>query len=195
MLWAANEGKTLGWWPWGGANAAFELITDQIPDHPQIRELVHAYQERLGVMELAIDERLNGLTAIGPARSAHYASDASCTGCHPQAAAVHERSLHATAYESLVKRNYHRDPDCLRCHVTGLGQPDGFDRRKPDPAHGRVSCESCHGPGSAHNEARTSKHAGQGTLEPVTAAICVRCHDPDNSPKFDYATYWPRITH
>ena len=24
---------------------------------------------------------------------------------------------------------------------------------------------------------------------------CVRCHDHENSPHFDYATYWPRIKH
>jgi hypothetical protein len=24
---------------------------------------------------------------------------------------------------------------------------------------------------------------------------CVKCHDHDNSPEFDYATYWPRIQH
>jgi hypothetical protein len=25
--------------------------------------------------------------------------------------------------------------------------------------------------------------------------FCIRCHDEDNSPKFDFPTYWGRIVH
>ena len=57
------------------------------------------------------------------------------------------------------------------------------------PEPGGVGCENCHGPSAAHV-------ANPKTRTPFTAADqCVRCHDQENSPKFNYAEYWPRVKH
>lgn len=197
VAWVGNEGKTVAWWPWGGADCAFELISDGQPDHPELRRLIHAYQERLGAMDLAVDDRLGGMTEIGAARSARYLGDAACTPCHSEAARVHEASAHARALASLETRGYQGDPDCLRCHVVALGQSDGWRRRAPRKDLGRVGCESCHGPGSQHvsDYSSTAGTPIAGSLQVVTPATCTQCHDRENSPAFDYATYWPRILH
>ncbi len=192
----ANEGKTLGWWPWAAETCAFELITDDIGDHPAVRALIGDYQEALGALDLALDGGGHGLTALDAGVSAaRYVGDATCLACHAGAHAVHAASRHAHAFATLAAKNYHRDPECLRCHVTGLGAADGYQRRAPSDHAARVACEACHGRGSQHVAERGAGRPASGTLTPVTPATCVRCHDHENSPRFDYAAYWEKIRH
>lgn len=200
IIHVANEGKTLGVWNWGTPLCAFDLIHDQIPDHPLVRAAIRAYQERLATLDLVPDERLSGMTMVGgpAAAGARYVGTTSCTPCHVSAAATHSASKHGRSLASLITKGYRHDPDCLRCHVTGLDLPDGFKRRGEDApqAHlGQVGCETCHGRGSVHVAERTAGRPGSGSLQPVTPATCQRCHDGENSPKFDYPTYWERIRH
>ena len=72
-------------------------------------------------------------------------------------------------------------------------------------------CENCHGPGSYHTavfeavrrdpngvppeEIRRANAAVH--LEQATAAeaVCIKCHDGNNSPEFDFAKYWPEVAH
>lgn len=191
----ANEGKTLGWWPWGGQACAFELIEDHVPDHPAVRALIRQYQERLGAMDLEIDDR-GGMTALGAeATGARYVGTQACIACHANAGAVHNSSRHAHAFATLERKQYHRDPDCLRCHVTGLALPDGYRRSHERPELAQVSCESCHGRGSLHVAERQAGRPTSGTLTPVTQATCLRCHDRENSPHFVYDPYWEKIRH
>ncbi len=197
VVYVANEGKTIGWWPLGSSNVAFELVRDAIPDHPLIRARIRAYQEALGTMNLSIDERIHGLTSLSTGGDAdlRFVGDAACTACHAGAAAVHGPSRHAHALASLERKGYARDPECLRCHVTGLGLPDGWRRTAPVAELAHVSCESCHGRGSRHVSERAAGRPGSGSLVPVTPATCLTCHDKENSPAFSYDTYWTRIRH
>jgi hypothetical protein len=179
---AANHGKTIGWWPWGGERCHFDLIDDSLPDDPRQRALVGEYQQVLGTSDLAVDH-----IAAGGA----YVGDAACTTCHAAAAQVHGASRHAHALASLERKGYHRDPQCLRCHVTAFAQPGGYTRQRPADWRATVSCEACHGPGRAH----VAAGGIASPLRPVGAATCVRCHDAENSPRFDFAEYWGRIVH
>lgn len=197
---AANEGKTLGLWRWGAAVCAFELVNEAVPDHPQVRAAIRAYQEKLAGMDLAPDERLAGMTTLSVKRipGAKFVGATVCTSCHAQAAVTHGASGHARALAALITKGYRHDPDCLRCHVTGLDLPDGFQRRSADAPQmhlGQVGCESCHGRGSVHVAERLAGRPASGSLQPVTPATCQRCHDSENSPQFEYATYWERIRH
>ncbi len=200
VIHVANEGKTLGLWRWGADACVFELINESVPDHPAVRAAIRGYQEQLAGMDLAPDERLAGMTMLGSdhAPGAIFVGATACTACHVSSAAVHGTSGHARALAALTAKGYRHDPDCLRCHVTGLDLPDGFKRRGEDgpQAHlGQVGCESCHGRGSRHRDERLAGRPASGSLQPVTPATCQRCHDGENSPKFDYATYWERIRH
>lgn len=200
VVYVANDGKTLGVWNWGAPLCAFDLIHDQIPDHPQVRAAIRAYQERLAMLDLMPDERLAGMTMLGgPANAgARYVGTTACTPCHAAIAVSHGATRHADSLASLVMKGYRHDPDCLRCHVTGLDLPDGFKRRAEDArqAHlGQVGCETCHGRGSIHVAERSAGRPASGSLQPVTPATCQRCHDAENSPQFDYSTYWERIRH
>jgi len=194
IVYVANAGKTLGWWPWRAATCAFELIEDTVPDLPEVRTVIRRYQDDLATRDLAVDDA-QGLASLGGSRAA-YVGDAACMSCHAAAHTIHEASRHAHAFATLAAKQYEHDPDCLRCHVTGLGTSDGFRRQAgAKSAFARVGCESCHGPGGDHVRERHAGQAAGGTLAAVTPATCMRCHDGDNSPHFSYAPYWEKIQH
>jgi hypothetical protein len=120
----------------------------------------------------------------------YYVGGAACRGCHGREAGIWGRSAHARAYAS-VRTEDAETPDaaCVRCHVTGGGEPAGFRGDEGDLVNlVNVQCEACHGRGSRH--ARDGTYAA--TLREET---CLRCHDEDNSPGFDLAEYWQRIAH
>lgn len=135
-----------------------------------------------------------------------------CATCHEESYKVWKRSGHSQALATLEKADPPRqfDPECLSCHVVGWnGQgffpyDSGYASRDKTPHLSDVGCESCHGPGEKHVVAEAG-----GDLElqkklqkamVVTRAeaenhTCRTCHDLDNSPEFDFKTYWPLIEH
>lgn len=120
----------------------------------------------------------------------HYAASSACVSCHVSETARWAYSDHATAWRSLVKRGEEANVECVGCHATGFGEPGGFGELTSGNT-GRfkaVQCEACHGP--------MGGHPGNPDVQPtpISPEVCVRCHDPANSPDFDYATYLPRAT-
>ncbi|MFT5679098.1 MAG: hypothetical protein ACI8RZ_000002 [Myxococcota bacterium] len=117
-----------------------------------------------------------------------YASSGRCISCHSSEMARWVVTDHATAWQSLLTRQATDNPECIGCHSTGFGEPGGFGEltsvnvRK----YKAVQCESCHGPMRGHPE-DDAIHA-----VPVTEGTCVRCHDPANSPDFEFETYLRR---
>lgn len=118
-----------------------------------------------------------------------YAAETVCKQCHADAHDTWSRSRHGRAYGTLTRVHKAFDPECLVCHTTGFNQPGGFISENDTPELKHVQCEACHGPGLEHSQAPQpgwSQQAGQ---------ACKRCHVKDHSPRFNYADYWPRITH
>jgi len=111
-----------------------------------------------------------------------------CSPCHLKQDAFWKNTPHAHAYETLVKAKKQSDVECLMCHTVAFGKA-----RPPSPTSivdvtgfEGVQCESCHGPGSRHNDPGIRKMASQ-------PATCLRCHDPKQSPQFNHATWLPRM--
>jgi hypothetical protein len=102
---------------------------------------------------------------------------------------VWKTSDHAHALKTLVAEAHDRDPDCVGCHVVGLDRVGGFVGAEKTPHLAHVGCESCHGPAARH------VREPQTPMPKVGAAGCSSCHDPRNSPRFSFASYWPRIQH
>lgn len=126
----------------------------------------------------------------GVSRStATYVGEAGCAGCHAAASRRWARSDHARALLTLERAQHAHDPECLACHVTGMGHPGGADTGRA-PLEG-VQCEACHGPGSDHV---TAPSAGYGAL-PRDASACVACHTVAQAPDFAFAPYWRRVAH
>jgi hypothetical protein len=120
-------------------------------------------------------------------REACIGVNSSCKRCHQLQYEQWMETAHATAFETLEKSVQSTNPACLECHTTcELNLPD--DGSQPVPEHLRsVQCEACHGIGT--------NHARDGSYGTVDTNKCLVCHDKENSPNFDLATYLPMVTH
>jgi hypothetical protein len=112
-----------------------------------------------------------------------------CADCHPAAVERWRQSAHAGAFRILQNQDADFNPECVGCHVVGSGQPGGFVDSLSTPELQDVQCEACHGPARDHPEDPSL------TLQPVRISDCTVCHDAENSPEFNYYSYWPRIRH
>lgn len=108
-----------------------------------------------------------------------------CARCHPSAYDAWKESVHAKSMQSLERKAMENSAECLKCHVTGFNQPNGYPNVQSEL--GAVSCEQCHGYGT--------QHGSKDFVARPASQSCVACHDTENSPKFDYASYWARIAH
>lgn len=129
----------------------------------------------------------------------YYIGGEQCLHCHREAASTWRGTRHAGATNVLQQEGQAESLDCLSCHSTGLLDIGGYDPLEPDPQMAGVGCENCHGPGSHHVEAikypdDVPNGAGSYISRDVIGG-CVRCHDPYNSPHFEYGKYWEQIRH
>lgn len=137
-----------------------------------------------------------------PPTAAGYAAASACISCHTSEFARWSTTDHARAWASLVARRDRsptgpgaptaptENPDCVGCHSTGFGEPGGFGELTAANLRRfkAVQCEACHGPLAGHPDA-ADVHA-----KPMGPARCTGCHDPANSPGFDYDSYLRRAT-
>lgn len=136
------------------------------------------------------------------AQNFKYIGAAKCKMCHnkPDKGAQYDtwaKGPHAKAMESLTGDEVN-DPKCLKCHSTA-GAVDASLIASLKVEEG-VSCESCHGPGSAYKGASVMKNRElsmqKGLILPEEK-VCVSCHN-EESPDFkgfDYAEYTAKIAH
>ncbi len=201
-----------------------ELDQDRFGRDPQMRVLMTKYQEQLKEEWLDPSSETRTRAPDHPSEN-QFMGAKSCAQCHASAYEVWDGSNHAHATASLldgrpeekgtwIDRTY--DPECLSCHATGwdakeaLPYRDGFIDALTTPHLAGNQCENCHGPGSQHvkleadwkksggvlSEALTaSRRAVRVTQAQAEKKVCLNCHDFDNSPKFDFKTYWPQIEH
>ena len=130
-------------------------------------------------------ERIARASSTKPEQEEGFATAAECVSCHTAQFARWTYTAHKDALVTLQKSGHSQDPECLACHTTGFGEKGGFG----DPSlfnlkrFQGVQCESCHGPMKGHPRREEVKP------HPVTEETCVRCHDPANSPSFDFDPY------
>lgn len=174
------------------------MLPDTMAEAPEITPFVDEFKSRLAEMDFQPhrdDEE--GLTSITAARSStanKYTGEAACAACHPQAVAGWREQKHAHSFESLVTRKHEFNPRCLPCHTVGYGASDGYINQRLTPSFGSVSCENCHGRGDYH----VRFHAGEDVPErsaKLRNGTCETCHDPENSPAFNFEVYWEKIKH
>jgi hypothetical protein len=146
--------------------------------------------------------------------SGKFVGSKSCADCHEPSFQTWKKSKHAVAWRSLAetsKPSRTFDPECIACHVVGwnpaefLPYEHGFQGEDTTPPLLDVGCESCHGPGENHIKAEQG--ADTALQEKLRRSIrlplegnaakksCLQCHDGDNSPHFNFDTYWSKIVH
>jgi hypothetical protein len=115
----------------------------------------------------------------------HYVGEKTCRRCHEAEFQKLQDDRHAHAFQTLVDKQRDATPECLLCHVVGLGQAGGFISRQSTPDLVNVQCENCHGMGTKHPDGSN----------PVSPAACIRCHTAEQSPNFDFDEAVEHIRH
>lgn len=149
-----------------------------------------------------------------------YIGVAKCKMCHKSEAqgeqfVIWEKSDHAKAYQTLAgdeakaiaKEKGIEDPqkaaECLKCHVTGYGQPADMFGDKYVMTNG-VGCESCHGPGSDYYKKATMVQLIEGKIKPESVGLvlptektCTACHNSESPTftSFDFEKMAAKIAH
>ncbi|HEX8821896.1 MAG TPA: multiheme c-type cytochrome [Archangium sp.] len=167
----------------------FVPLESNLPSHPDAQAVVSTYDADVGKMTLEW-AKAHGQDCPPPEKGqAAFVGNASCAECHAEAFPSWESSKHHEAWRTLEKLGKQFHLNCTGCHVTGWEQPGGVCRLDKVAGRENVGCESCHGPGSLHAEDPTAANI---TGRPGQA-MCITCHNRENSPHFDFATYVPRI--
>ena len=129
--------------------------------------------------------------------SGGFLGSAACRACHAAAYARWRATGHASDYAGLPPAD-RGESACLRCHVTGYGDRQGYPDTGGGPDLANVGCEACHGPGADHGR---SAHPGfvptrtGGDCPPCEInRICRLCHTPERSPGFELASALARVT-
>jgi hypothetical protein len=122
-----------------------------------------------------------------PPADQDYTGNKRCASCHFTEFMKWKKSPHSKAFDILTAK-YQSDETCLPCHTTGYGKDTGFKDAASTPNLVAVGCESCHGPGSKHEEvakpfAQTKnltdeqKELINGTIWRVLPGnMCIECH-------------------
>jgi hypothetical protein len=170
------------------------------PMRQLIDESMQAQLKSLGVVE-----SYPRVVNVSAPSGATYVGADECKSCHPNTYLKWEGTRHAHAYDVLAKnpkdpkRNREFDAECISCHTVGLKYASGWVSPEKTPYLKGNQCENCHGPASKHVEqpdnidfrkamALTPEKADKGEL-------CIHCHDSENSPKFKFETFYPKIAH
>jgi 2',3'-cyclic-nucleotide 2'-phosphodiesterase (5'-nucleotidase family) len=159
-------------------------MDDEIANDPVVLEKVDAFNKHLEEVRMAmrgVHQQTKG------SDDEEFLGEKVCVKCHEDVWAAVKETGHQTALATLREKGQGFNPDCLVCHVVGYTYKNGYDERPPYNMLGNVQCEACHGYGTLH------QRDGQWRMQ--ARESCTGCHDKENSPKFDFATYWDKIKH
>ena len=125
---------------------------------------------------------------------------------------VWEKSPHAHAFEVLGSdkaketakakgiADPQKAPECLKCHVTGFGEPAERLNEKIAPEDG-VSCEACHGAGELYAKKEVfekgKEEALANGLRIPDEKLCRGCHNPESPQykEFNFEEFKKKIAH
>jgi len=160
---------------------------------------------------------------VGPAEN-HYIGAAQCRSCHKSNASGNQYgkwesvkhsdsfvTLGTDAAREIAKKAGVEDPQkdakCLKCHVTGAGEPPEKFADSFEPEMG-VQCESCHGAGEQHKKIRFAAAADAKPGERMTVSAdeinshpspqaCLDCHSKESPTykPFCFARFQKEIRH
>lgn len=168
------------------------------------------------------------LAWLGPSSQAgehEYVGSNNCRKCHIKEWRSWSETKMAKAFDVLKPgeraeakkeagldpdKDYTTDPACVKCHVTGHGEPGGFVDIETTPDLAGVGCEECHGAGGTYTqdgymtlqnkEYKKADLVAVGLVGEITEDQCVKCHNTE-SPfvgddyVFDFETRKDEGTH
>jgi 2',3'-cyclic-nucleotide 2'-phosphodiesterase (5'-nucleotidase family) len=166
-----------------------EVVTldDKIPADETMNRLVDTFQDELNNRfqkqnQQATQQQAKQTQAA--LNADHYLGEKNCRRCHEVEYQMYAQQHHAHAFATLTKNQRDSTPECLPCHVVGMGQAGGFVSKEATPDLVNVQCENCHGMGTTH---------GSGNV--VGPEVCITCHNPSQDPTFNFDEKLPKIVH
>jgi len=137
-----------------------------------------------------------------------YAGAAKCKMCHKSEkqgqqyplweSRKHSKSISALSTEEgkALAADAPDNPECLKCHAPLYEKASELKGES-------VSCEVCHGPGSAYKKMSIMKDHAESVKNGLTEygstdAIktqCMTCHENAHDKPFDFATAWEKVKH
>lgn len=161
-------------------------INKALACNAQVQDAVSTFFRQAG--EANVKAAASIAVSRPPRGQASYAGGESCTDCHADQAEFWAKTVHATAWKTLVDRGQQFDLDCIGCHITGWDKPGGANLAHNDKLRD-VQCETCHGPGSIH--------VAKGGLEkpfaikraPADDLCASQCHTKEHSDTFQLEAY------
>lgn len=162
------------------------LLSESIGEDHTVKRLVDEFYnlvEKNSALQQTGRPRFAGFALEDQVRQGtnRYVGVETCKGCHAAEVADWEQSHHANAFNRLLQKQKHYQPDCVTCHTTGFGYPTGFRIGKDTKRLTNVQCEVCHGPGEQHARRPEIRNIRR-TPSPD---LCQRCHDANQTPDFD----------
>ena len=168
--------------------SAYLPVVKQWGRRPNVDSLIFGYQDKMRALVLSDEyqnERLNSLEEP----PVEFVGNAGCVSCHGSQTDQWKTTLHAKARATLEHEDKQHDPECQKCHTTGFGYRTGFATPEATPAMWNVGCESCHGAGAEHLDSPDEPYGE------ISETQCITCHTKDNSPDFNYPSYFPKVVH
>lgn len=158
----------------------------------------------LGVFVAAVAAFSQDITYVGAQK---------CQMCHKsdlqgRQYSIWEGTPHAKSFAALTSagaaerakalgvENPAEDARCLKCHAP-------LADKAPELKGDGVSCEVCHGPGSAYKKLSVMKDKAEAVKNGLVLyanpdaikAHCLKCHENPHGVKFDFAASWEKIKH
>lgn len=162
---------------------------------------------------LALVAAVLALAGIAASQTFTYVGAAKCALCHKtekqgQQVPIWEGGKHsksfaalgtpeaAAAGQALGVSKPAEDPKCLKCHAP-------LFEKAPDVKAEGVTCEVCHGPGSAYKSLSVMKNREESAKNGLILydspdkikAQCLTCHENAHGKTFDFAARWDKVKH
>jgi hypothetical protein len=166
-------------------------LDDSVPADASIALLLKEHKVEVSMLQKqTAAQRAGGrMTDAAPAtyQESCIGTEGSCRRCHVKEYDHWSTTAHAHAFMTLEKGLQSTNPECLRCHSTCYIDLPADGSVAVATELRNVQCEACHGMGT--------DHARDGSYGAISAQTCLVCHDKENSPDFDLATYLPKVRH
>lgn len=168
-------------------------LTKKIDDSLSVKALYEEYNESTKQLFM------KWLKKKKKAQKSPYITADICKMCHRSDYDIWKKSGHSHAFKTLEKPSKTFDPECLKCHTTGFKKEGGFLSQSITPMLIDVQCEECHEAGQEHIKLVSRNHLSLRErtkfYKKATKDGCLKCHTRENSPKYNFATYWEKIKH
>lgn len=137
-----------------------------------------------------------------------YVGANKCKICHKSESRgkqflIWEESEHSKSFKALTQEevkanvpNAPENPECLKCHSP-------FFEKASDLKEEGITCEVCHGPGSAYKKLSIMKNREESVKNGLIAYesleaiknMCLTCHENAHGQSFDFEASWEKIIH